>query len=85
VALRCANLGRWALVAAQRVFACAWLEAARTPLSMPLLWLLLAFVAFQLGLRAWFRLRLGAIPYGWTWLLENPWRWVYRNLERTAE
>jgi ubiquinone/menaquinone biosynthesis C-methylase UbiE len=52
---------------------------------MPLLWLLLAFIAFQLGIRAWFRFRPGAIPYGWTWLLENPWRKAYRNPERTAD
>jgi ubiquinone/menaquinone biosynthesis C-methylase UbiE len=52
---------------------------------MPLLlWLLFGLVAFQLGIRAYFRWRPQAIPYGWTWLLENPWRKAYRNPERTA-
>jgi ubiquinone/menaquinone biosynthesis C-methylase UbiE len=43
------------------------------------------FIAFQIGIRVWFRLRPQAIPYGWTWLLENPVRQLYRNPERTAE
>jgi ubiquinone/menaquinone biosynthesis C-methylase UbiE len=47
--------------------------------------LLLAFVAFQIGIRAWFRFRPGPIPYGWSWLLENPWRRSYRDPDRTAD
>jgi ubiquinone/menaquinone biosynthesis C-methylase UbiE len=47
--------------------------------------LLFAFIVFQIGIRVWFRLRPQAIPYGWSWLLENPWRKYYRNPERTAE
>jgi ubiquinone/menaquinone biosynthesis C-methylase UbiE len=43
------------------------------------------FVAYQIGIRIWFRLRPQAIPYGWTWLLENPLRQIYRNPERTAD
>ncbi len=43
------------------------------------------FVAFQIGIRIWFRLRPQAIPYGWSWLLENPWRKAYRNPQRTAD
>lgn len=43
-----------------------------------------AFALFQLGLRLWLRLRPQAIPYGWSWLLENPWRRVYRDPGRTA-
>ncbi len=39
---------------------------------------------FQLGLRLWLRLRPQPIPYGWSWLLENPWRRVYRDPRRTA-
>jgi ubiquinone/menaquinone biosynthesis C-methylase UbiE len=46
------------------------------------LWL---FVIFQVGIRVWFRVRPQPIPYGWTWLLENPLRQLYRNPERTAE
>ncbi len=52
---------------------------------MFLLDLLLAFVAFQILIRVWFRLFPQPIPYGWSWLLENPWRKVYRNPERTAD
>jgi ubiquinone/menaquinone biosynthesis C-methylase UbiE len=51
---------------------------------MPLVQLLLAFVVFQIGIRIWFRLRPQPIPFGWTWLLENPWRRTYRDPERTA-
>lgn len=43
------------------------------------------FIAYQIGIRIWFRLRPQPIPYGWTWLLENPLRTAYRNPERTAE
>ncbi len=43
------------------------------------------FVLFQLGIRVWFRLRPQPIPHGWSWLLENPWRRVYRDPERTAD
>ncbi|MEY4531549.1 MAG: hypothetical protein RLZZ156_2270 [Deinococcota bacterium] len=46
---------------------------------------LLAFIAFQILIRVWFRLFPQPIPYGWTWLLENPWRKAYRNPERTAD
>jgi 2-polyprenyl-3-methyl-5-hydroxy-6-metoxy-1,4-benzoquinol methylase len=46
---------------------------------------LLTFIAFQILIRVWFRLFPQAIPYGWTWLLENPWRKSYRNPERTAD
>jgi ubiquinone/menaquinone biosynthesis C-methylase UbiE len=51
---------------------------------MPLVQLLLAFVVFQIGIRLWLRLRPQPIPFGWTWLLENPWRRKYRDPERTA-
>jgi ubiquinone/menaquinone biosynthesis C-methylase UbiE len=47
--------------------------------------ILLLFVAFQIGIRIWFRLRPQPIPFGWTWLLENPWRKMYRNPERTVD
>jgi ubiquinone/menaquinone biosynthesis C-methylase UbiE len=43
------------------------------------------FIAFQIGIRVWFRLRPQPIPYGWSWLLENPVRQLYRNPERTAD
>jgi ubiquinone/menaquinone biosynthesis C-methylase UbiE len=43
------------------------------------------FIAFQIGIRVWFRLRPQPIPFGWTWLLENPVRQMYRNSERTAD
>jgi ubiquinone/menaquinone biosynthesis C-methylase UbiE len=43
------------------------------------------FVAYQIGIRVWFRVRPQPIPYGWTWLLENPLRQLYRNPERTAD
>ena len=43
------------------------------------------FIAFQIGIRIWFRLRPQPIPFGWTWLLENPLRQIYRNPERTAD
>jgi ubiquinone/menaquinone biosynthesis C-methylase UbiE len=45
----------------------------------------LLFIVFQIGIRVWFRLRPQPIPYGWTWLLENPVRQLYRNPERTAD
>ena len=48
---------------------------------MFLLDLLLAFIAFQILIRVWFRLFPQPIPYGWSWLLENPWRKVYRKPE----
>lgn len=47
--------------------------------------LLLAFVTFQIAIRVYLRLRPQAIPFGWSWLLENPWRKSYRNPERVAE
>ena len=43
------------------------------------------FIAFQIGIRVWFRLRPQPIPFGWTWLLENPWRKIYRNPEKTVQ
>ncbi|WP_407571262.1 class I SAM-dependent methyltransferase [Deinococcus altitudinis] len=43
-----------------------------------------AFALWQIGLRLWLRIRPGPIPFGWSWLLENPWRRVYRSPERTA-
>jgi 2-polyprenyl-3-methyl-5-hydroxy-6-metoxy-1,4-benzoquinol methylase len=45
----------------------------------------LVFVAFQILIRVWFRIFPQPIPYGWTWLLENPWRKSYRDPERTAD
>ena len=47
-----------------------------------ILWL---FIAFQVGIRVWFRLRPQPIPFGWTWLLENPLRQIYRSPERTSD
>jgi ubiquinone/menaquinone biosynthesis C-methylase UbiE len=49
-----------------------------------ILWLLIAFVVFQIGLRAWVRTNPRRIPYGWGWLLENPWRKHYRNPAQTV-
>lgn len=46
---------------------------------------LLAFVLFQIIVRTWLRIRPRAIPFGWSWLLENPWRRRYRNPERVAD
>jgi ubiquinone/menaquinone biosynthesis C-methylase UbiE len=43
-----------------------------------------AVALFQMGLRVWVRLRPQPIPFGWSWLLENPWRRVYRDPQRTA-
>jgi ubiquinone/menaquinone biosynthesis C-methylase UbiE len=48
-------------------------------------WLVAAFVLFQIGIRIWLRVRPQPIPYGWSWLLENPWRRRYRDPARTAE
>ncbi|NJK43541.1 MAG: methyltransferase domain-containing protein [Pleurocapsa sp. SU_196_0] len=56
----------------------------RVHCRMPLVQLLLAFVVFQIGIRVWLRLSPQPIPFGWTWLLENPWRRSYRDPERTA-
>lgn len=39
---------------------------------------------FQVGIRLWLRIRPQPIPFGWSWLLENPWRRLYRAPERTA-
>jgi ubiquinone/menaquinone biosynthesis C-methylase UbiE len=47
--------------------------------------LLAGFVLAQLGLRGWLRRWPRRIPYGWAWLLENPWRRRYRNPQRLAE
>ncbi len=52
---------------------------------MPLAIALLVFVVFQIVIRVWLRLRPRAIPFGWSWLLENPWRKSYRDPERVAE
>ncbi|WP_309569561.1 class I SAM-dependent methyltransferase [Deinococcus sp.] len=38
-----------------------------------------------LGLRVWVRLRPQPIPYGWAWLLENPWRRRYRDPQKLAD
>ncbi len=50
-----------------------------------LIYLLLAVIGFQIAIRLWFRTFPQAIPFGWAWLLENPWRKWYRQPERTAE
>ncbi len=72
------------------VRACPAITAQRRPrqpettlmlLAIPLL----AFVVFQIVIRVWLRLRPQAIPFGWSWLLENPWRKSYRDPERVAE
>ncbi len=52
---------------------------------MLLINLLLALVVFQIAIRVYLRLRPQAIPFGWSWLLENPWRRSYRDPERVAE
>ena len=72
------------------VRACAAIRAQRLPKQRvrsvtPLAILLLAFVVFQIVIRVWLRLRPQAIPFGWSWLLENPWRKSYRDPERVAE
>jgi ubiquinone/menaquinone biosynthesis C-methylase UbiE len=46
--------------------------------------ILVLIIIFQIAIRVWFRLRPQAIPYGWSWLLENPLRKSYRNPEHTA-
>ena len=51
---------------------------------MLLVYLLLAFVIFQIAIRVYLRLRPQAIPFGWSWLLENPWRKSYRSPQRVA-
>jgi ubiquinone/menaquinone biosynthesis C-methylase UbiE len=45
---------------------------------------LLLVLALPLGLRLWFRAFPQPIPYGWAWLLENPWRRHYRQPEQIA-
>ncbi len=52
---------------------------------MPLVNIIFAFLIFQVGIRIWFRIKPQPIPFGWTWLLENPWRKTYRNPELTAK
>lgn len=42
------------------------------------------FVVVQVALRVWVRRRPRPIPYGWAWLLENPWRRRYRDPVRLA-
>jgi ubiquinone/menaquinone biosynthesis C-methylase UbiE len=51
---------------------------------MTILWLLIAFLVFQIGIRAWVRAWPQRIPYGWGWLLENPWRKHYRAPAQTV-
>lgn len=46
---------------------------------------LAGFVLAQLALRLWVRSRPRPIPYGWAWLLENPWRRQYRHPRRLAD
>ncbi|CAM4108837.1 class I SAM-dependent methyltransferase [Deinococcus marmoris] len=46
---------------------------------------LAGFTLAQLGLRLWVRRRPFPIPYGWAWLLENPWRRRYRDPVRLAD
>lgn len=46
---------------------------------MVLIWLIVLFVSFQILIRVWLRVFPQPIPYGWSWLLENPWRQAYRN------
>ena len=72
------------------VRACPAINSQRLPEQRvrgvtPLVILLLAFVVFQIVIRVWLRLRPQAIPFGWSWLLENPWRKSYRDPERVAE
>ncbi len=52
---------------------------------MPLVFLVLGLIVFQIVIRVWLRLSPQAIPFGWSWLLENPWRKQYRNPKRTAD
>jgi ubiquinone/menaquinone biosynthesis C-methylase UbiE len=52
---------------------------------MPLVFLFLGLIVFQIIIRVWLRVSPQAIPFGWTWLLENPWRKYYRNIDRTAD
>jgi ubiquinone/menaquinone biosynthesis C-methylase UbiE len=46
---------------------------------------LFALVIVQVAVRVWLRFRPRAIPYGLSWLLENPWRRSYRDPDRVAE
>lgn len=46
---------------------------------------LTGFTLAQLGLRLWVRNAPRPIPYGWAWLLENPWRRRYRDPRRLAD
>ncbi len=46
---------------------------------MILLWLIASLISFQILIRVWLRVFPQPIPYGWSWLLENPWRRAYRN------
>lgn len=39
----------------------------------------------HVALRVWVRARPRPIPYGWAWLLENPWRRRYRDPGRLAD
>ena len=49
------------------------------------MWGLAGLVLTQLALRLWVRCHPRPIPYGWAWLLENPWRRHYRDPRRLAE
>ncbi|GGO25726.1 class I SAM-dependent methyltransferase [Deinococcus humi] len=46
---------------------------------------LAGLVLTQFALRLWIRNRPRPIPYGWGWLLENPWRRRYRDPQQLAE
>jgi ubiquinone/menaquinone biosynthesis C-methylase UbiE len=43
-----------------------------------------AFLLFQVVIRVWLRVKPQPIPFGWSWLLENPWRQIYRNPQQTS-
>jgi ubiquinone/menaquinone biosynthesis C-methylase UbiE len=55
------------------------------PVCRVLTGLVAGALLFQLGLRFSVRRWPRPIPYGWAWLLENPWRRRYRDPERLAE
>ena len=46
---------------------------------MFLVWLIALLISFQILIRVWLKIFPQPIPYGWSWLLENPWRQSYRN------
>lgn len=59
-------------------------RSPHTPGLSLLTGLLTGFLLSQLGLRLWVRRWPRPIPYGWAWLLENPWRRSYRDPARLA-